>query len=156
MPIDHPTDADESRRHFLGQCANALQAAAVGGLLAPLLSSCGSPRIATVRRNGNGLAANVALLVADGMSATLDVKGPDGKAILLIRESAESYIALSMRCTHKGCEVSPPEDSLMVCPCHGSQFDLTGAVVRNPAPAPLKRYQTTYQPDERVVLISLE
>jgi Rieske Fe-S protein len=155
MPFEPALDANASRRDFLGQCANALQFAAVGGLLAPLLSSCGEARIATRSLDGNRIESNVMLLVADGMSAVLDRKGPDGKGILLVRESPESYVALSMRCAHKGCEVAPPKDNVIICPCHDSHYDMTGAVVKPPATAPLKKYATTYQPDERVVVITL-
>jgi Rieske Fe-S protein len=63
--------------------------------------------------------------------------------------------ALSMRCTHKGCEVAPPDDGIMICPCHDSRFDLSGAVAKPPATTPLKRYQTTYHADSRVVIIAL-
>ena len=50
----------------------------------------------------------------------------------------ESY-ALNAECTHLGCVV--PWDAMQgkfVCPCHGSQYDRTGAVLRGPAPGPLK------------------
>jgi cytochrome b6-f complex iron-sulfur subunit len=41
-------------------------------------------------------------------------------------------------CTHLGCVVpwSAPNNKFM-CPCHGSQYAPTGAVVRGPAPLPL-------------------
>jgi cytochrome b6-f complex iron-sulfur subunit len=42
-------------------------------------------------------------------------------------------------CTHLGCVV--PWSALnnkFMCPCHGSQYDTTGAVVRGPAPLPLE------------------
>ncbi|MBC8146250.1 MAG: Rieske (2Fe-2S) protein [bacterium] len=155
MSQDTVPASDASRREFLGKCASAFQLAAVGGILPSLLSSCGQARISTVKREGNRVEANVALLVADGMTAVLDIKGPDGKGIVIIRVAPESYTALSMRCTHKGCEVAPPEGNVIVCPCHDSRFDLTGAVVKPPATEPLKKYVTSYKADSRVVVIEL-
>ncbi len=53
-----------------------------------------------------------------------------------------SYTALYMQCTHQGCELSPHENAL-VCPCHGAEFDTTGAVTNGPAEHPLKTFATT-------------
>jgi cytochrome b6-f complex iron-sulfur subunit len=52
-----------------------------------------------------------------------------------------SFLALSRTCTHLGCSV--PWDAgknLFVCPCHGSTFNMTGEVVKSPAPRPLDFY----------------
>lgn len=51
------------------------------------------------------------------------------------------FLALHRECTHLGCTV--PWDSAterFACPCHGSSFDITGAVVAAPAPRPLDFY----------------
>lgn len=151
-PMDEPL---ASRREFLGRCKSALQVAAVGSLLAPFASSCGQAVIATRRVGERRVEANVALLVRDGMSAVLDAKGPDGKGVLIVRASESDYLAMSMRCTHKGCEVSPPADQVIVCPCHDSRFDLTGAVTKPPATEPLKRYTTSYDSSARSITIEL-
>jgi len=52
-------------------------------------------------------------------------------------KTLESY-GLNAVCTHLGCVVlwSAPNNKFM-CPCHGSQYAPTGAVVRGPAPLPL-------------------
>jgi cytochrome b6-f complex iron-sulfur subunit len=49
-----------------------------------------------------------------------------------------SFIALSKKCTHLGCSV-PWNDSerKFICPCHGSTFDIAGAVLTPPALRPL-------------------
>ena len=50
-------------------------------------------------------------------------------------------LAFSAVCTHAGCIVSAwrPADRLLLCPCHGSQYDpaRAAAVVAGPAPLPL-------------------
>jgi len=49
----------------------------------------------------------------------------------------ESF-ALNAECTHLGCVVPWDEfQKKFVCPCHGSQYDSTGMVLRGPAPHPL-------------------
>jgi len=44
-------------------------------------------------------------------------------------------------CTHKGCSLAKGklEGTMVTCPCHGSQFDVTsGAVLRGPAQQPVR------------------
>lgn len=56
----------------------------------------------------------------------------------LVRLAAGGFLAVYQRCTHLGCAV--PFDAArgqFVCPCHGSAFELDGAVVNPPAPRPL-------------------
>jgi Rieske Fe-S protein len=72
---------------------------------------------------------------------------------LIVRRSAGVYLALSMRCTHKGCDVEPPKDAVLVCPCHNSRFDLAGAVVKGPATIPLARYPLTYNSETGQVAV---
>jgi len=46
----------------------------------------------------------------------------------------ESY-ALNAECTHLGCVVPWDEfQKKFICPCHGSQYDSSGMVLRGPAP----------------------
>lgn len=48
------------------------------------------------------------------------------------------FLALSRKCTHLGCTVPwVKEENLFKCPCHSSVFDITGEVVKSPAPRPL-------------------
>jgi 3',5'-cyclic-AMP phosphodiesterase len=60
-----------------------------------------------------------------------------------VLKQAGQYVSLSDICTHMGCEVSwVGKDSRFECPCHGSQYDITGKNVAGPAPLPLGRYKT--------------
>jgi Rieske Fe-S protein len=156
MATEPTSDTDASRRSFLGNCTGLFGIAVIGGSLAPLLSSCGSPRIAATTAADGRIAVSIAMLVADGMTAVVDHPGSDGKGIIVVREALDRYLALSMRCTHKGCAIAPPnDDNVMVCPCHDSRFDLAGAVVKAPATTPLKRYDTALDPDARTLYITV-
>ena len=62
--------------------------------------------------------------------------------VILVRKGVESYLALSAVCTHLRCFVRPSKQFLL-CPCHGSTFDLEGNAVRGPAEKPLPRYDVT-------------
>jgi Rieske Fe-S protein len=81
--------------------------------------------------------------------------GPDGAPVLIVRKSADHYLALSMQCTHMGCPVDPPVHAVMTCPCHGSQFDLTGQVRHGPAQYPLGQYEATYDQTTKTLRITL-
>lgn len=64
--------------------------------------------------------------------------------IIVIRTGQSSYAALSKVCTHQGCTVTYNSSANEVsCPCHGSLFSITGAVVQGPAPVALKSYNVT-------------
>ena len=53
--------------------------------------------------------------------------------IVLTRSSAGEVHAFSAVCTHQGCTVTLAAGTI-VCPCHGSRFDVdSGAVTRGPA-----------------------
>ncbi|NES96139.1 MAG: cytochrome b6-f complex iron-sulfur subunit [Desertifilum sp. SIO1I2] len=52
-------------------------------------------------------------------------------------KTLESY-GLNAVCTHLGCVVPwNGGENKFICPCHGSQYDNTGKVVRGPAPLSL-------------------
>ena len=86
----------------------------------------------------------------DGGSATdapaVDVKIPTSKvgvgsgyvdtknSVVVTQPSKGQFKAFSSVCTHRGCQVSPPQGGIITCACHGSQFDAsTGEVKAGPA-----------------------
>ncbi|MDE0423009.1 MAG: ubiquinol-cytochrome c reductase iron-sulfur subunit [Gammaproteobacteria bacterium] len=58
-----------------------------------------------------------------------------------VRSPPDSIVVYSAACTHTGCEVNGwnADAGRLVCPCHGSEFDVADAarVVNGPAPKPL-------------------
>lgn len=59
--------------------------------------------------------------------------------IVVFENPSGEVFAISTTCTHVGCEVRKTKNKFE-CPCHGSQYDLTGKVIRGPAPAALTRF----------------
>ena len=59
---------------------------------------------------------------------------------LVIQRTAGQFIAFDAVCPHAGCTVGySASNNLIVCPCHGSEFDpSTGAVIAGPAPQGLR------------------
>lgn len=62
------------------------------------------------------------------------------RADLVVINVGGSYKAFTSICTHEGCSVNGFNGARMICPCHGSEYDLTGKVVAGPAPLPLREY----------------
>ncbi len=67
--------------------------------------------------------------------------------LILVRTDSTTVVALSDICTHAGCGVVyTPARGQLQCPCHGSIFALSGAVVLGPATTPLRVYTATLDP----------
>lgn len=87
------------------------------------------------------LTVDVGSLTADGMTVVTATKGIDDYAILVVREAPGRFRAFSSQCSHMGCPVNAPVRGVFTCPCHGSQYDLNGKVLKGPAEYPLAEYQ---------------
>ena len=46
----------------------------------------------------------------------------------------------SSHCTHLGCVIKNIDNDKLVCPCHGSEFSLSGEPLKGPAIKPLEKY----------------
>lgn len=56
----------------------------------------------------------------------------------LVRLEDGGLLALSLKCSHLACSVNWDEtEGKFICPCHASQFDITGNVINPPAPRAL-------------------
>ncbi|HIC49423.1 MAG TPA: ubiquinol-cytochrome c reductase iron-sulfur subunit [Dehalococcoidia bacterium] len=72
--------------------------------------------------------------------------------LVLIQVDVETFRAVSAKCTHLGCHVRPSKNFL-VCPCHGSTYNLEGEVVRGPAQRALTIYPVEVKGDEIRIII---
>jgi nitrite reductase/ring-hydroxylating ferredoxin subunit/uncharacterized membrane protein len=80
-----------------------------------------------------------AALAVDELSAAGPVGVQVGDTPVMLVRDGDEVLALHDRCSHRGCSLASGEieDGAVVCPCHGSRFDLrSGAVQRGPATAP--------------------
>lgn len=134
-----------SRRAFVTQ----LEVLGVACLLPTVIAGCASVRYAKAVTENERLVVPRTELSAAG---TALVESPDEQLPIFLRRINESeFIALSTRCTHRGCQVESAGNQL-VCPCHGSEFALTGERTKGPAEKPLTRFAVTS--DERNIYVS--
>jgi len=54
---------------------------------------------------------------------------------------------LSSHCTHLGCIINKEENGRLVCPCHGSQFNLEGIALKGPAYRKLEKFESKLSTD---------
>jgi nitrite reductase/ring-hydroxylating ferredoxin subunit len=65
---------------------------------------------------------------------------PEAGAWLWQQTPSADIEALDDRCSHLGCRAKwNPNRRLFECPCHGSEFDPEGKVIRGPATRPMAR-----------------
>jgi nitrite reductase/ring-hydroxylating ferredoxin subunit len=81
------------------------------------------------------------------------VQAPGLAEPILIHQAGDgTFLALSTRCTHLGCQVRLGRNG-PICPCHGSSFSWQGEVLRGPAQKALPRFRTELR--ERVLEITV-
>ena len=156
------THTPVSRRRF---CAGACQVAS-GATLATLFTACGggssSPTSPsgmasalgrlTGRFTGNVVQVTAAGSALDNVGGAALVESTAG-VFLIARTSASTFQAIDAVCTHEGCTITGADGNDFVCPCHGSRYNRSGAVVHGPAMASLRRFSTTVT--DGVVTIAL-
>ena len=122
-----------NRRIFLKTLAVS-GGVAVGGAL---LAGCGS--------QSGGLSLDLTkpefqALATVGGTLALDANSLDPQGILLYRSGATTVLAFSRKCTHLGCTIGPFQNGVSTCPCHLSQYDTQGSVVRGPSQSSLRQH----------------
>lgn len=67
------------------------------------------------------------------------------KPILINRGEVDDFYVVSAVCTHEGCIIRKLDvgSRAMVCPCHGSAFEIDGDLRNGPAGSPLDSYVFT-------------
>lgn len=78
-----------------------------------------------------------------------------GGHLYLSRLEDGGFLAISRKCTHLGCAVPwIAERKQFECPCHASVFDVTGSVLKSPAPRALDLFSVTCARGRVIVDIS--
>jgi len=53
-------------------------------------------------------------------------------SVIACRQNKKVHF-LSSTCTHLGCRIQKEEAGILVCPCHGSRYDISGKNIKGPA-----------------------
>lgn len=59
----------------------------------------------------------------------------------------------SAHCTHLGCKINKMEGDRFVCPCHGSEYDIAGKVIKGPAYKNLEVISSQISEDGNQIII---
>ncbi|HYL42736.1 MAG TPA: TQO small subunit DoxD [Ktedonobacteraceae bacterium] len=92
---------------------------------------------ATPSAGGTAIAQVSQVKNNSSVSFTLASNGDPG---ILVRLNDGNFVCYDATCTHAGCPVDyDPSSQLLVCPCHGAEFDpsKSAAVVQGPTDTPL-------------------
>lgn len=101
------------------------------------VAGCAGVPYANAREESGRLVVSVEELDREG---SLFVQNPRMERPLFLHRAADgTAVAVLASCTHNGCQPEPVAGRL-VCPCHGSEFTLAGAVLQGPAERPLPAY----------------
>ncbi len=170
---------DGTRRDFLYIATGTFAAAAAVGLAWPLVAQMGPDE--QVQAAGAPVELDISS-VEPGMQLTVLWRGKPyfirhltEKEIAAAKEAskdefrdfedAESRIAapeggeaawtiIGASCTHLGCVPTKVDVGLegWVCPCHGSKFDVTGRVMKGPAPTNLPLPPFTFAGESKLIV----
>ena len=137
---------DMGRRQFMNLLTFGAATGTALGMLYPVVKYFIPPSSGSA---GGGVTAKDALgnpvvlkdfLASHSVGDRVLAQGLKGDPTYLVVESSDAITnyGINAVCTHLGCVVpwNASEDKF-ICPCHGSQYDSTGKVVRGPAPLSL-------------------
>ncbi len=134
------------RREFVERSLGAVIAASLLGGCASLVTRTVAPIDGALRL----ALVHYPELTADGGSLKVIPKGASDPVYVLALGNRR-FAALSPICTHLGCTVEI-EQSRLVCPCHGSNYDREGRVLRGPAEFPLAQYPVELTADDVLIV----
>ncbi len=132
------------RRKFLTEMGQVTATACAIGIIASCSKSGDNPS-----NNPPGGGGGNAKLTAN-LSTELTSIGSSkiNGTVIVVRtatgNTASSFSALSLICTHQQCTVGyDAADNDFKCPCHGSEYSISGAVTQGPAAAALTKYSVS-------------
>jgi cytochrome b6-f complex iron-sulfur subunit len=134
-----------NRREFLAKSAAAAAALVV-------VEGCGDGQIGPTAAKPVTGTKTVTLSQFPALN-NVDVLVDVGDDRALIRTGPSSFRAFSKICTHEGC-TTDVRNNRFECPCHGSIFNKEGAVIRDPARAPLQQLTATFNATNGTVTIT--
>lgn len=135
------------RRKFITESCAACMGLMAAGFT---LSSCGTalPIIKTQKETGDIL--RIAVTGFTDKTNMLLVRNSSLSNDILLIKNNDRYSALYMRCTHEGVGLTATSQKIF-CPSHGSEFDLEGNVVKEPALRNLKKFRTELNNNDIII-----
>ena len=120
---------------FLTTSVGHIEASAVAGQKAATPTTLPPSGAGGNSGGAKGTLLGPASSVPVGSAATFTIPSSGDPGIVFQLDKG-NFVAYDAICPHAGCQVGyTPGSQLMVCPCHGSQFQIaTGQVVAGPAP----------------------
>ncbi|MCF8242276.1 MAG: Rieske 2Fe-2S domain-containing protein [Melioribacteraceae bacterium] len=156
----------QSRRSFVINSLKGAVLFASGSALLTFLNSCGSDDGNPASPNSSSGPRTITVDISQSKYSSLqtiggvvtlskgDESGLPANGLFLVRSSSSQVRAFDRTCTHQGCQVGAFSSGLASCPCHGSQFNDSGGVVRGPASSSLKSYSTSLTGNQLEISIS--
>lgn len=154
-----PILSSSTRREFCSRTCQLASLAALGGLVSACGGSSTSPSSAPSLPSVSGTLGGRTLTIAvDAASPLASVGGAATITVstgsyLVARTAQTTVTTVTAVCTHEACVVTGFANNRYVCPCHGSQYATSGAVVQGPAVSPLREFPTAFA--NNVVTISV-
>lgn len=170
---------DVTRRDFLYIATGAAGAVAVGGIAWPLVSQMGPNERekaagAPVEIDISGVEPGMLITVIwrgkpyfirhltdEEVASAKDAPEADFRDYasadtrIAAAEGADpKWAIVGANCTHLGCVPTKIDTGLegWLCPCHGSKFDVTGRVMKGPAPTNLPLPPYAFASEEKLVI----
>lgn len=144
------------RRSFCSFACQTVTALTVGSLVEGCGGSSTSPSgggggsaLPTLNGSVSGRTVSVPITAGSPLAAvggTALVQSASG-TFLVARISQEAFSVLTAICTHQGCTITNVSGTTFICPCHGSQFSTSGAVVQSPATRALTVFPSSFGSD---------
>ena len=142
----------KGRRDFIKKTAGASALLCCGLSGASLLQSCGSVRQIKAEIKNRTIRVSKAEFTDNAFVVVSNMALP--APIYLYKVSEEEYTAFLMLCTHNDCELEATS-KMLVCPCHGSEFDLKGNVTEGPAEKPLMEFDVVVGENEIKIVLNI-
>jgi cytochrome b6-f complex iron-sulfur subunit len=137
QPSSITTEMEPSRRSFLSKLWIGLGLVALAEAVAVVFAFLRSNKSKPQGVDSHAMVTAGVVTTFEVNSVTAFVRG----RFYLARLQDGGFLALSSKCTHLGCTVPwVGKEMKFACPCHGSAYDITGAVINPPAPRPLDIY----------------
>ena len=82
---------------------------------------------------------------------------PSGLSIsneVIFYKSEQGLKIYSAKCTHLGCKINQVEGDEIVCPCHGSRYNIEGKPIKGPSIKSLKELEFEFDQEEIIINLS--